>query len=128
MPPTAGTAVETATPSIPVRLQRAEIEKVFSSSIGFLLLSNWVGDRLIAPGQIGIRHGVEQRLGVLVLRIGENGLARPQFDHPPQAHDSHPIAHITDNPEIVADEYIGETELALHILEEVEDLRLDRDI
>jgi hypothetical protein len=33
MPPTPGTAVDTATPSMPVRSQRAAIEKVLSSSM-----------------------------------------------------------------------------------------------
>ena len=33
IPPTPGTAVETATPTMPVRAQRAAIEKVLSSSI-----------------------------------------------------------------------------------------------
>ena len=42
MPPTPGTAVDTATPSMPVLWQRAEIENVFTSSMT-LLLGDGVG-------------------------------------------------------------------------------------
>jgi len=45
-----------------------------------------------------------------------------------EIHDRHPVAEVTDHSEIVGDEQEGETELLLHLLEEIHDLGLNRDV
>ena len=40
----------------------------------------------------------------------------------------HPLAQVPNHAEIVADEQIGESELGLEVLEQVDDLRLNRDV
>src|ERR1700691_5999167 len=66
MPPTPGTAVDTATPSIPVLAQRAEIENVLTSSIT-LLLSNGLegGNGRSSAGRVG--NGANQRARVFLV-------------------------------------------------------------
>ena len=39
-----------------------------------------------------------------------------------------PVAQVLDHAEVVADEQIGEAELAAQVHEQVEHLRLDRDV
>ena len=43
-----------------------------------------------------------------------------------QVHDCHPIAHIFDNTQIVRDKKKRQTELLLEVLEEIQDLGLNR--
>ena len=46
----------------------------------------------------------------------------------PRAHHGDAVGHVVDHGEIVRDEQVGEAELLLQILEQVEDLRLHRDV
>ena len=43
-------------------------------------------------------------------------------------HDGDRVAHAANDGEVVRDEEIGEAELALEVFEQVENLRLDRDV
>ncbi len=87
-------------------------------------------DARAGPPQAGIghRHGGEQRLGVGVLRIGEERRRRRFLDDAADIHHRDPVRDVLDDREVVRDEEIGEAELVLQVLEQVESLRLHRDI
>src|SRR6266567_2820653 len=78
----------------------------------------------------GIRHrnGREQRFGVRVQRIAEQLPGRCDLDDPAEIHHGDPMADVLDHGEIVRDKEIRQAELALQIGEQVDDLRLHRDI
>src|SRR5439155_882206 len=49
-------------------------------------------------------------------------------DDLPEVHDRHPVAQVLDDAEVVRDEEHGEAEAPAQILQQVQDLRLDRDV
>jgi hypothetical protein len=77
---------------------------------------------------IGQRHGREKRLRVGMERRREEGLAIGQLDDLAQIHHGDAVTDVLDDREIMRDEEIGETKFFLQILEQIDDLRLDRDI
>ena len=92
----------------PLSLQRLEVER---------------------PVEIGKRHGGEQRLAY---RDGPASCSRisrgASSTMRPRAHHRDAVGHVVDHREIVGDEQIGEAQFLLQILEQVEDLRLHRDV
>jgi len=66
------------------------------------------------------RIGVERRLVNLVTLT--------DFGNSPQVHYSYAIANISHNVEIMRDKEVGQIELFLQVNQEIEDLRLDRDV
>ena len=50
---------------------------------------------------------------------------RPKLDHFPKIHHQYPVGNVAHHIEIVADEQIGQSELALEIDQEVEHLCFD---
>src|SRR5690606_12008434 len=72
------------------------------------------------------RDGGEERLRVRVERLGVQALGRSHLDHLAEVHDQHLVAHVLHDVEVVADEEVGEAELLLEVLQQVEDLSLDR--
>ena len=58
-------------------------------------------------------------------RILEQLLRIAQLDHLPEVHHHHPVAHVTYDVEIVADEDIGQPKGFLEIEKQVENLGLD---
>ena len=50
------------------------------------------------------------------------------LDDDAQIHDCHAVGDMTHHAEIVADEQVREATLVAEVLEELQDLRLDRDI
>jgi hypothetical protein len=50
------------------------------------------------------------------------------LDDAPEVHDGHAVAQVRDGAEVVRDEEQAHRELLLQLLEQVQDLRLDRDI
>src|SRR5438552_18333151 len=63
-----------------------------------------------------------------MLRVREDVLDGPRLDDAPEVHHRDLVADVADDAEVVADEEVREVELALERLEEVEDLRLHRDV
>src|SRR3954447_25773982 len=63
-----------------------------------------------------------------MLRCGEYLLPWRHLDDLAEIHHGNAVRHVLDDREIVADEEQRETELALQILQQVDDLRLDRDV
>jgi hypothetical protein len=73
-------------------------------------------------------HGREQRLRVGVLRRAEERLGLALLHDLSEVHDRHSIGEIAHHAEIVRDEEIGEAELLLEVAQQVQHLRLDRDV
>ena len=61
-------------------------------------------------------------------RVIEEGRLRRELDQPPEVHDRHALAHVAHDGQVVRDEQEREAELTLEVGEEVQDLRLDRDV
>src|SRR4051794_6573603 len=61
--------------------------------------------------------------GILVKLI-----RRRDLDDPAEIHDGDPVRDVADDGEVVRDEEVRQLELVLELLEQVDDLRLDRDV
>src|SRR5215813_6864634 len=82
-------------------------------------------ERLLAAE---LRHRADQRARVGMLG-GVEELAHGRLLHDlARVHDGHPVAHLRDDAEVVRDEDQGDAGLALDVLQEVQILRLDRDV
>ena len=53
---------------------------------------------------------------------------RTMLDDLAEVHDRDPVAHVADDAEVVGDEDVGQPVPLLQVLQEVEHLRLDRDV
>ena len=76
----------------------------------------------------GLGHGRQQRHGVGVARRRIQLVDVGDLDELAEVHDPDPVADVLDDREVVGDEQVGEAELLLEVVEEVEDLALDRDV
>ena len=70
----------------------------------------------------------EQRPRVRMAGLAEERLRRSALDDAAEVHDDDAVADVPDDAEIVADEQVGERKRALQLDEQVEHLRLDRDV
>ena len=61
-------------------------------------------------------------------RCGEQARGRPELDDATRVHHGDPVCDLSNDRQVVSDEDQGEAELLLQVLEDVEDLRLDRDV
>ena len=61
-------------------------------------------------------------------RVPKQGLRVGYLHHPPDVHHRHPVADVLHHVELVGDEQVGELEPVLQVLQQVEDLRLDRHV
>jgi hypothetical protein len=61
-------------------------------------------------------------------RRGEDPLAVRDLGDAPQVHDRHPVADVLHHAHVVGDEDVRQAQLALEVLQEVQDLCLDRDV
>ena len=77
---------------------------------------------------VGHRHGREQGLGVGVGRVAVQIRLHPLLDDLPQIHHGHAVRDVTDHGEIVGDEDVGQVELVLDVLEQIDHLGLHRHI
>src|ERR1700722_14058775 len=82
-------------------------------------------DRGTADGRVRHRHRRQQRLGVGMLRAGENLFPRRDLDNLAEIHHCYTVGHMFDDREIMTDEEQRETEFPLQVLQQVDDLRLD---
>ena len=81
-----------------------------------------------AFARLDARHLFQQRLGVGVIGPSEDLLSRRLLDNAAEIHDGDAVAEMLDHGEIVRDEEIGEAEPAAQLHEQVQHLRLDRDV
>ena len=69
-----------------------------------------------------------QGAGIRVQRFPENDIAGPLFHDAPEVHDDGGVTEVLDHVQVVADEQVGQAEITLQVVEQVQDLRLHRDI
>src|SRR5579884_2172200 len=81
-----------------------------------------------AAVQLVLRHRREQRGRVRVTRMLVQALRGADLEDPAEVHDGDPVGDLPDHREVGGDEDVREPELALEVLEQVEDLRLDGDV
>ena len=74
----------------------------------------------------GIAESSAARVGMA--RVLEERPRVGDLDDLAEVHHGDAVAHVAHDREVVRDEDVGEAELALQIGEQVEDLRLDRDV
>ncbi len=81
-------------------------------------------------GGLGVRldGGREQRRRVVVGRRLVEDVGGGDLAQAPQVHDGHPVADVLHHGQVVRDEEDGQVVLLLQVLEQVEDLRLHRDV
>ena len=60
--------------------------------------------------------------------VGEEGAGRSHFRQLSQIHHGDPISQVLDHVQVVRDEQVGQVILGLQILEQVDDLRLNRHV
>src|SRR4051812_28236320 len=60
--------------------------------------------------------------------VAQDDAAGRDFDDPAAIHHGDPVRHVIDDGQIVGNEQVSETELLLQVLEQIEDLCLDRDV
>src|SRR5438093_1577296 len=82
-------------------------------------------ERLLAAE---LRHRAEQRARVGMLGGVEELAHRRLLDDLARVHDGDPVAHLRDDAKVVRHEDQGHAGVALDVLQEVEVLRLDRDV
>ena len=70
----------------------------------------------------------DQRLGIGMGRSGVERRGLGRLDDPAEIHDRDAVADMLDHRQIVGDEDIGEAEPRLEVDQQIEDLRLDRDV
>ena len=83
---------------------------------------------LPALSRIRNRHRREQFLRVVVLRVLADLVGGPLLDDLALVHHRDPVGDVADDADVVGDEEVGEAELVLEVVEQVDDLRLDRDV
>src|SRR4249920_737311 len=74
------------------------------------------------------RDGREQRDRVRVQRLAIQVRRLRPLDEPTQVHHRDGVTHVADDREVVRDQDRGQAELTLQFLQQVDDLRLDRDV
>ena len=79
-------------------------------------------------GRVDGRRGGEQRAGIGVRRVFKDVLLGPLLDRAAEVHHHHFIGNMAHDAEVVGNEEIGEIELLLQVHQQVQDLRLDRDV
>src|SRR5699024_2782485 len=62
------------------------------------------------------RDSSQQRLGVLVLRVGEQLPGGCVLDHLTAVHDDHLVTDVPHDGEVVGDEQVGQAELGLQVV------------
>ncbi len=82
----------------------------------------------IAPVRIGLRYRRNERLGIGMARPGEQRIGRRGLDDASQVHHRDGVADMLDDREIVRDEDVGQAQALAQFDEEVENLRLNRNI
>ena len=84
-----------------------------------------IGNALL---RVGRQHRRQQGLGVGVPGIAEQRIDRRLFDEAAEIHHGDLGREVFHHGEVVADEHVGQAEVAPEFGEQVEDLRLDRDV
>ena len=100
--------------------------KTNETDIRLSLALDGTGKYDVSSGIRFLDHMLElfARHGGFDLKLSANG----DLDDLPEVHDRDPVRHVPHDAEVVRDEDVGQPELVLEVGEEVEHLRLDRDV
>src|SRR5688500_11415631 len=79
-------------------------------------------------GTRGHRHCGKQGLRVGMQRRRVKALFRRDLDNLAEIHNGDAVAQVADHGQVVGDEYVGKTEAFAQRFEQIDDLRLDRDV
>ena len=71
------------------------------------------------------RHGGQQTLGIRMLRLIKDRLARSELDNLAEVHHRHAVGNALDDRHIMRDEYPGYARLLLEIHHQIHHLRLN---
>src|SRR5438067_1810314 len=87
-------------------------------------------DGLPLPALDGVRdrHRRQERARVRVLRLAVERDAVSELGHLAEVHDHDAVRDVAHDVEVVRDEDVRESEVALQVLQQVEYLRLNRDV
>ena len=102
--------------------QRARYVALQPDALASLPLTRRAAERL------GYRNRRQQRHRVRVPRLGVQLVPVGEFDDLTQVHDRHLVADVPDHGQVVRDHHVGQAQLVLQVLEQVDDLRLDRHV
>ena len=81
-----------------------------------------------APRRVEFGRRIEQRLRIGMARRGEQRLGRADLDHLAEIHHRDAMRDVADQAQIVRDEHHGQLQPLLQLQQQVDDLRLHRDI
>ena len=81
-----------------------------------------------AAGHVGLGNGVDERPCVGMDRVLVHALGRADLDEFAQVHDAHRVGDVPHDRQVVGDHDVAELVSGLELLQQVEDLRLDRDV
>ena len=97
---------------------------------GLCRVGKFALQRDAAALKLGVRdrHGGEQRLGVGVAWGVIQSMGVGDLHHAAKIHHRDAVGDVFHHREIMGDEEIGEVESLLQVFQEVDDLRLDRDV
>ena len=85
-------------------------------------------EALLAAPRVGLRDRRQQRDRVRVARVAVELLDRADLDDLAEVHDADPVAEVLDDRQVVADEQVGQVEVAAEVEQQVQDLALDRHV
>ena len=97
-------------------------------SIGLRAAPSSTAARFELAFQVRVGDGRKQSERVRMNGIAEERLARRDLDDAAGAHHRDFVGDVVDDREVVRDEQVGEPELGLQVLQQVQDLRLDRHV
>src|SRR3989442_4724777 len=80
----------------------------------------------VAVAHLRDRHRREKRLCIGMHRALIEPVGRGELDDLSQIHHGDPIGDVTDNTQVVCDEDVGEAEAFLELIQQIQDLGLDR--
>ena len=94
---------------------------------GNIALKNYA---LTGMGNLRVRHGNcrQQRFCIGVHRVLVQLVALAQLDQAAKIHNTDAAGDMANNGKVVRDEKIGKTQIVLHILQHIDNLRLDGNI
>ena len=91
-------------------------------------LAEFVIEPRLGEAAVGIGNGGEQQAGIGVLRIAEHAFGLAPFDDLAGIHDHDVLGHVAGGGDVMGDVEQRQAELALHVVEQVEDAQAHRDV
>src|SRR5215203_3290897 len=83
---------------------------------------------LLAASSVRHRHGRHQRDCVGMHGRAVQRLRVGQLDDLAEIHDGHPIRDVAHHRQVMGDDHVSQVEFFLQVLQQIEDLRLNRDV